>query len=105
MARGGRSSSSPPSPVGLRPPLRVRRVETERLGDQLDLTRIRRNIDQKIDRGLRPQFHREADDIPAQGQGFVTHGQLQSEQTMNNYQYPPTPSTQDVEVLQKKQRN
>src|SRR5580692_8589958 len=38
-------------PIGLRPPLRVRRIETERLGDQVDLTRIRRNIDQKIDRG------------------------------------------------------
>ena len=71
-------------PIGLRPSLRVRRVETERLGDQLDLTQIRRNIDQKIDRWLRPQLDREPDDIAAQGQGLVTHGQLQIEQTMNN---------------------
>ena len=78
-------------PIGLRPPLRVRRVETERLSDQLDLTRIRRNIDQKIDRGLRPQLDEEADDIPAQGQGFLPHGQIQIEQTMNNYQRPPAP--------------
>jgi len=60
----------------------IRRIP--RFSDQLDLTRIRRNIDQKIDRGLRPQLDREADDIPAQGQGLVTHGQLHIEQTMNN---------------------
>src|SRR3984885_11424612 len=85
-------------PIGLRPPLRIRRTETDPLGNHLDLTRIRRNIDQKIDRGLRPQLDREADDIPAQGQGFVTHGQLQIEQTMNNYRRRPPRSTQDVGV-------
>jgi hypothetical protein len=57
--------------------LRVRRNEAERLGDQLDLARIRRDFAQKVDRGLRPQLDREADHIAAQGQGFVTHGVLQ----------------------------